>query len=269
MASSERSREKYSTDDESFGAARMPAVSMSLEGEAQLDGVAGRAGDVADDQPFAFQYAITEGGFADIGPAHETDIEALFVLIIGLGYGTQFFEQGVAQLGLAVAVLRGNVERLAKAEPVERLDLGDLLLAAVCLVGDEHHRFLAPPEQSRDAVVERRDEKDDFGRRDGEVHLLLGGLGNERRRVAARQTEATSVQQGEGTVLHFRAHHIPRYARLIVDHGYALACQSIKKAALAHIGAAYHGDDARYILHPPSYSARKPACKRYLRALGR
>src|SRR6218665_2649795 len=33
MASSERRREKYSTDDDSFGAARMPAVSMSLNGQ--------------------------------------------------------------------------------------------------------------------------------------------------------------------------------------------------------------------------------------------
>jgi len=52
-------------------------------------------------------------------------------------------------------MLRRDIERFAKAQAVELGDVGDLLLAAVRLVGDEQDVFLALAQPGGDALVER------------------------------------------------------------------------------------------------------------------
>lgn len=155
-------------------------------------------------------------------------------------------------------MLGGNRDNLAKAHGGKfRLRLG-FAPGVVGLVGDEDRGFAKRAQPLGDAFVSGGQarvrvghKQDEAGRREREIHLLLGGLDDGGGRDARRQADAARVHQEIPAAVgrHVRRDQIARDARLVMHDGNAPAREAVEEAALAHIGPADEGDATIYSWH--------------------
>ena len=216
------------------------------------DRIAGDAGFGAGEQPVLAEHAIDQGRFAGIGTADDGELERAGrrILIVVQFDRLQVIEVGLQcleQVAHALAVFGRQRHRLAEAER-ERLDQPGFARAALCLVGDEHHRRWAGAQPAGDFLVERShpgagvdDEQRDIGPGERGLGLRAHPPGQAGRVLVL---PAGGVDHGELQADQFRFAEAPvaGYAGLVIDQRQLLADEPVEQRRLADIGPADDDD---------------------------
>jgi hypothetical protein len=236
-----------------------------------VDGVAGGAGQLADDQPLAPDEAVDQGGLAGVGPSDEGDPHGAGGdgerggtarrggPGVGVGLGVrrhrlggrlaragwaQGLHDGVQEVADAIAVDGRAGQRLAQAEGVELVRDGAVALTLV----DRQHDAAAPAaQQPRDLRI--RGQQPGLAVHDHDRHIrlsqALGGRAGDQGRegVALRRHQAPGVQQRKGLAGPVSAglQGVARHARRRLDDGDPAADNAVEEGGLAHVGPADQG----------------------------
>ncbi len=229
------------------------APRLAAELDELVDRVAGRAGDVVDDDALGAGEAVEQARLADVGPADEGD-PARAALGVGAvrRHLRQHLEHGVERVAAAAAVHGRDRPRLTEPEAPERGRVG-LAALVVDLVGDEDDGLARAAQQLDDGLVvvggaDRGvdDEHDDVGEVDGDLGLLgdpevdAGGVG----------LPAAGVDDGEAAAgpLALVGDAVAGHAGHVLDDGLAAAQDAVDEARLADVGSADHGHDGQRAL---------------------
>ena len=222
-----------------------------------IDGVAGGAREVGDDDPFLTAQGVGQAAFADVAPAGEAELDAMIFDGIGRGRGAdrgqalgQAFEQIVEAVGL------GGADREGLAHP-EIGELKDLAVESVVidLVDREDDLVLDRTQAVGDLAIEGQhavtavgQEDDPVGGGDGPADLLIN-IGFELGFVD--DADAAGVDQVKAQVVaaDFMKKPVAGHARSGIDDGDGLADQPIEQRALAHIGPADDSDHGTHRMH--------------------
>ena len=182
-----------------------------------------------------------------ISAEHGRGIPQLQALIIRQ-LGPELPDDQRLQLRDAAAVLGGDEERLAETEG-EELGHQSVAFFGVGLVGDHDDLLAGLTELDGDLQVEGGapfgsvdHEEHQGGGREGEVDLLLHGVGDElRRELGAIEADAAGIHQRVAAFEDVGRDEVARDARLVVHDRDAAAHQTVEKAALADVGTAHDG----------------------------
>ncbi len=223
--------------------------------EGDIDGVAGGAGDGADDDAVGLGEGVDDGGFADIGAADDGEFEGVTVVaFVAFAFGDEF-EGGVHEAVDAAAVDGADGENGFEAEAGE---VGGAKFGAVGIdfVDGEENRFAGSAEAAGDFFVEWAeafldvdDHDDDVGGFDGELDLFDGGGGDYVGSFfAANKADAAGVHEGETAAVPFgfSGDAIACDARFIVNDGDAASDDAVKESGFPDIGASDDGDESRH-----------------------
>ena len=175
-------------------------------------------------------------------------IVELFALLDRLGHDRA---QGVVEVAEALAMLGGNLDRLAEAERIGFHRAG-LAVLALALVGDQHHRLVGAAREIGKAAIVRRQagaridhEHQRVGQRDRGFGLLLHPRGQ---RALGAFVEAGGIDQREfeiaETPLPFAA--VARDARRVIDQRELLPDQPVEQRRFSDIGPADDGNGERH-----------------------
>ena len=167
--------------------------------EDRVDRVAGRARHVGDDHALRAEERVQQRRLADVRPSEDRDPDRLFA-DLRRPDSRQLLDDLVEQVAGAVAVQRGERERVAEPELVE-LDRLEVAPGIVDLVRQHDHRLLRGAQgdckllvAGRDPVAGVDDEEDEVGLLDRgpRLHCDLGAEG-----VGREVVDAAGVDQQE------------------------------------------------------------------------
>ena len=192
-------------------------------------------------------HAVEQRGLAGVGAPHDGD--AHVVVGVVLLEARQDRHQVVEQVAHAVALRRGDGQRVAQAQRVELVG-GYVLADRVALVHGEEHRPLRAPQDAGDGLVLLgdaglgvHDEHDGVGLVDGHDRLLADLW---REHVVGRGgLDAARVDQGEvdavpGGVV---GGAVARDALDLVHDGLGALGDAVHEGGLAHVGATHHSNN--------------------------
>ena len=131
----------------------------------RVDRVARRAGHLGDDRPLLAEQLVQQARLADVRPAEDRDADRL-VADRGLGGAGQRRDDRVEQVAGAVAVQRGERDRVAEPEPVE-LERVHVAARVVDLVREQEHRLVRAAQDRGQLLVAGRDARPARRRRRG------------------------------------------------------------------------------------------------------
>ncbi len=147
---------------------------QTIQLEADVDRVAGRAGDFRNDHPFGAGEGVNEGRFAGVRPADNGDLHHLLGGVVRV-VGGQLLGDHLEELAAVAVLLRRDIDRRAAAELVEFL--GEVFeMRFVGLVDDEDDRPVDVAETLGDLLVERHEPLAAIDHEEDEVGLLHRGL---------------------------------------------------------------------------------------------
>ena len=143
-----------------------------------VDGVARRAGDVADDHALGAEDAVRQRRFTDIGLADDGDLDNVVLFVLFL-LRREILQTCVQQIARAVAVDSGNGDGIAETKVVKLVKIRIDPAGGVHLI-DRQHDGLAGAQQhicdlligGRQAGLDIGEENDDIGMADGDLCLL-------------------------------------------------------------------------------------------------
>jgi len=280
MASSDRRREKYSTDDASFVAALIPAVSISLKAWSFLSRpLKSKGSSIASRVVPATSFTMRRLLFSRRFASDDFPTFGLPMKLMQMGPRSRLSSAASPPSGSAASGGRPILSRMAsRSSDSPRPCSAETQMGSprprratpsrsafsspkIRLVDDEDDGLAPAPEARGDPVVERRhpvepvdDEEDERRRIDGEADLLLGCLDDRGRGgFALLQPQPAGVHE-RVAVPDLGRDDVAGHARLVVDDGDPLAREPVEEPALADIGPAYDDDGAgtwRHGVHEP------------------
>jgi hypothetical protein len=176
---------------------------------------------------------------ADVRTTGEGEADGARPLFAGrLRLGAEQLEDERLELRDAAPVFGRDEERLAEAES-EELGHQPVALLGVGLVRDHDHLLAGLAELRGDLEVERGaafggidDEQHERGGGEGEVHLLLDGVGHDLgRQLGAVQADAAGVHEGVAAFEDVGRDQVTGDARLVVHDRDAPAHEPVEQAA--------------------------------------
>ena len=225
----------------------------------RVDGIAGGACLVGNDEAVFTQNMVDQAGLADIGAADDGNGDAV-IGVLFLLLKIEVRTDGVQQVTGAVAVNARDRDQLAEAEAVKIIQLHRRLADLVALIDSQHHGLTAAHQHTGNILILRRyaggqlsHHDDAVGGVDGQLGLLTH-VGQQP--VINAGLNAAGVHQQELMAGPFAIAEdtVAGNARRVLDNGEALAGQLIENGGLAHIGAAHNGYDRFcHVCLPPSY----------------
>ena len=224
-----------------------------------VDGIAGGACLVGNDEAVFAQNMVDQAGLADIGAADDSNGDAV-IGVLFLLLKIEVSADGVQQVTGAVAVYAGDRDQLAEAEAVKIIQLHRGLADLVALVDGQHHGLAAAHQHTGNILILRRHTGGQLSHHDDAVGGVDGQLGLlthvGQQAVINAGLDAAGVHQQELVAGPFAIAEdtVAGNARRVLDNGEALAGQLIENSGLAHIGAAHNGYDRFcHVCLPPSY----------------
>ena len=233
------------------------------------DRIAGDAGLGPDEQAVLAEHAVDERRLAGIRPPDDGNAQgaplgaALLVLRVGIGL-RECGLQGLVQLAQALAVLRGERDRIAEPQREGLVGAGDG--AALRLVGDEDDGHARAPHQLGEGLVGRQHagagvdhEQHHVGGEDRRLGLHAHAAG-QRVVVGLLQSRRVDDAEGETAELHVALAPVARDAGPVVDEGELAPDEPVEQGRLADVRPADDGDGRQ--IHDVSrmrvWSARRP-----------
>ena len=205
--------------------------------------VAGRTGDIGNDNTFLAEHAVEQAGLADVRLADEGHTNAVRVLLF-LVCRREVFVSRIQQLTDTIAMQRRNTVRLAQTEVVELIKLRRRITRLVALV-DSQHEWLARAQQhgrnvligGSNAGAQVGDQNNDIRMRDRSLCLKAHELQN---LVIVRRLNAAGVDDGEITTapVAVSVQAVAGNARRILNDGKPLARQAVEQLRLADVRTA-------------------------------
>ena len=210
--------------------------------------VPGGACDIGHDHPFLPGDFVDEGGFPGIGLADDRHLDAVFIVVLCVGFG-QVFQDLVQHISGAVAVLRGDGEWLSDAQIVEFIQLQGGLADGVAFVHRQHHGLTAFLEHIRNRIVVGGDAAAHVRYQHDHVCPVDGDLSLS---AHLRQDHVVRVRLDTAGI-HYHKFPTPPLAlavdpvtgdpRGVLHDGEPLPDELVEQGGFAHIGAPYYCND--------------------------
>src|SRR5581483_8268013 len=236
------------------------AAAGALEGH--LDRVARRARLVEGDDALLADQRVHQRGLADVRPADDRDARVAAVLVLVFRAFRKALEDRFEELAHALAVGRGDGDRIAQAELVE-LRGRRVALQALALVRGDGERRAHLAQLLGDQAVRRREpgarvDDEDHGVGLGDRLLGLARHLGEDVALLRRRLEAAGVDGDEGAPAGaaFAVVPVARHARHVVDDRVAAPGEAVKEGGLADVRTA----DKRYDRLHNASANRPPFC---------
>ncbi len=219
-----------------------------------VDGIAGRAGNLADDGARLGDERVDERRFSHVGPADDGQAGGphwFFRLLRFLFRFVPIGGDGLTQIIQASAMRGRDGKDPLETEPRKfGVEVG--LLFAVDLVGRDVDGTLAFAQEARDGLVQRHkaracvDDENDFRGRGEREFDFAGDLFAEA--FAVVDADAARVDERQLVPVPARGGHEPvaGRARPVEDEGNFTRGQRVEEGRLPDVGTSYNGDD---VLH--------------------
>src|SRR6185437_4833454 len=210
-----------------------------------MDGIAGGAGDVADDGAFLADEGVQERGLADIGLTDDGEFRQALLIGMGLVFLDKC-RDGVEKLAGSAACHRRKKIDLVEAQGIE-FRCFEQAFAIVYFIDDEENGFGGAAQHIGHGFIKARDTGSSVDHEDQRISFFQGDeylfFYLDLEDIVALGYEATGVDEVEAFAGPFR--HailaIAGNAADVVDDGFALLEQAIKKCTFPYIGPAYDG----------------------------
>ena len=213
-----------------------------------VDGVARGARDVGDDHALFAEDLVEQARLADIRLADDGDLDDVLVVFLAV-IGREAGDAGVEQIARAVAMDRGDLNRVAEAEGIEFIRFGVGVAGLVALVDSQHDRLLRALEHGRDLRVrggqaDRHvdDHDDDRRRLNGDLRLTAHKF---QHFIVRARLDAAGIDERKAAPvpLAFAVDPVTGDARRILHDRHALAGQLIEEHRFADVRPADDGYD--------------------------
>ena len=209
-----------------------------------VDGVAGRACHVADDDALLAEDAVGEGGLAHIGLTDDGHLNDIVILVLFHLVG-EVLKALVQQIASTVTVDGGHRHRIAETEVIELVEVGVNMTRGVHLVHRQHDGFTGALEHTCHLLIggghtrlNIGDKHDHIGVVDGDLRLLTHESED---LVIGAGLDTAGIHQAElaAQPLALAVNTVTGDTGGVLHDGKTLTDQLIKQHGFAHVGATH------------------------------